>query len=104
MRTYGAQGLALTLVVAALVQSVLLITVLHRYFNFTIYARSFARFLKHYCAQLLVVCGGMALFMCDNFTHTVLCSSFVAEPYSFAYDWLLGMGWASLLAHGLSIV
>lgn len=61
MRTFGAQGLALTLVIAAIVQSVLLILVLHSSFNFKIYARAFIQFLKNYCMQLVVVCGGMAL-------------------------------------------
>lgn len=59
MRTYGAQGLAMTLVIAAIVQSILLVTVLRLKFNFKIYAVPFIAFLKRYSIQLLVICGAM---------------------------------------------
>ncbi|MFZ5954736.1 MAG: murein biosynthesis integral membrane protein MurJ [Candidatus Dependentiae bacterium] len=61
MRTYGAQGLALTLVIAAIIQSILLVFVLRKVFSFQIYVLPFLDFLKRYCIQLLVVCGSMIM-------------------------------------------
>jgi putative peptidoglycan lipid II flippase len=57
MPHYGAIGLALATVLAAVIQTVLLMLVLNKQLGFSVYLKSFGRFMMLYFFQLLVALG-----------------------------------------------